>query len=93
MIRYGVPGQELPMTPELKQLDTTARTWLSCAQFPRELGNSLVNAITKVAQHTKAMTPDQLVSCGEGEYVKLQQAYGQELEEKLIQAGEMVVAL
>ena len=34
------------MTPELKQFDTTARTWMSSAGMPRELGNSLVTQIS-----------------------------------------------
>ena len=92
-IRYGIPGQEMLMTPELKQFDTTARGWLSEAQFPRELGNSLINAVSKVAQHTQAMTPDQLTMYGETEFAKLEKAYGATLEEKLHSAAEMVEAL
>jgi hypothetical protein len=53
-IRYHDPGQAPPtMTPELKQFDTTARTWMRGAGMPRELGNSLVNTISKVAQQTR----------------------------------------
>lgn len=48
VIRYGLPGKEPEMTKELKQFDTTARAWMSGAGLPRELGNSLVNAIAKV---------------------------------------------
>ncbi|HYM89549.1 MAG TPA: hypothetical protein VES92_10600 [Nitrospiraceae bacterium] len=46
-----------------------------------------------MARQTKAMTPDQLESYGLIEYEKLQQVYGDKLEEKLIAAGHMVVAL
>jgi len=60
LTRYGGPGEDVVMTPELKQFDTTARAWMSGAGLPREFGNSLVNAIAKTAQHTKDMTPDQL---------------------------------
>lgn len=81
------------MTPELKAFDTSARTWLSQAEFPRELGNSLIVNIERVAQQTKAMTPDQLESYGMVEYAKLEQVYGAELEDKLNAAGHMVVAL
>jgi hypothetical protein len=90
-IRYGEPGQQEPtMTPELKQFDTTARAWMSGAGLPRELGNSLVNAIAKVAQTTKAMTPDQLETYGVNEFQKLQRAHGPALEEKLHSAALMI---
>ena len=46
-----------------------------------------------MARQTKAMTPDPLESYGLIEYEKLQQVYGDKLEEKLIAAGHMVVAL
>jgi hypothetical protein len=93
-IRYADPGQPAPpMTKELKQFDTSARTWLSQAEFPRDLGNSLITTISKAAQQTKAMTPEQLESYALVEYAKLEQVYGAELEAKLNAAGHMVVAL
>ena len=93
-MRYADPGQPAPpMTKELQQFDSSARTWLSQAEFPRELGNSLITNIERVAQQTKAMTPDQLESYGMVEYAMLEQAYGAELEDKLNAAGHMVVAL
>jgi hypothetical protein len=92
-IAYGLPGQDVPMTPELKQFDTTTRTWLSEAQFPRDVGNSLVTAIAKTAQHTKDMTPDQLGHYGYAEFAKLERAYGDTLDDKLRAAGQMVEAL
>ena len=93
VIRYGEPGQEPTMTPELKQFDASARTWLSTAGMPREFGNSLVSAITRVAQHTKAMTPDQLETYGVNEFQKLQRAHGPRLEERLHAAARMIHAL
>ena len=81
------------MTAEMKQFDHSAHTWLSGAEFPRALGNSLVSTIERVAQQTKAMTPDQLESYGMVEYEKLQKVYGEGLEEKLRAAGHMVEAL
>jgi hypothetical protein len=83
LIRYGEPGQEMQMTPELKQFDTTARTWMSSAGLSRELGNSLVNTIAKVTYTTKDMTPDQLESYSYAEFAKLGKAFGPTLEEKL----------
>ena len=95
-IRYADPGQPAPpMTKELKQFDSSARTWLSQAEFPRELGNSLITAIERTVQQTKALTPDQLESYGLVEYEKLQRAYGGEdkLQEKLRAAAVMIDAL
>ena len=89
-IHYGVPGQEPAMTPKLKAFDSSARTWLSGAGFPRETGNSLVNAIAKVTQQTQHMTADQLESYGHAEFEKLQKAYGPALEEKLRSAAVMI---
>ena len=93
LIRYDEPGQDLPMTPGIKQFDTTARTWMSGAGLPREVGNSLVTQISRVAQQTQRMSPDELITYGENEYVKLQQAHGATLEEKLQSAAEMIHAL
>ncbi len=92
-IRYADPGQPVQMTKELQQFDTSARTWLSQAEFPANLGNSLITNIEKVAQATKHMSADQLDSYGLVEYEKLQRVYGDTLEEKLNAAGRMVVAL
>jgi len=93
VIRYGEPGQEPTMTSELKQFDTSARAWMSGAGLPRELGNTLVNTIAKVAQTTKAMTLDQLESYGYTKFAKLEKAYGATLEEKLQSAAMMIHAL
>jgi hypothetical protein len=92
-IRYFRPGEKEEMTPELQQFDQSARTWLSGAEFPANLGNSLITNIEKVAQTTKGMTPEQLVSYGEGEYVKLQRVYGDTLEDKLQAVDGMVQVL
>jgi hypothetical protein len=93
-IRYSDPGQSPPlMSTEMKIFDQSARIWLSGAEFPRELGNSLVSAIERTAQTTKAMNADELESYGHAEYQKLERAYGSELESKLQAAGRMVDAL
>jgi hypothetical protein len=95
-IRYADPGQVAPpMTPEMKQFDQSARTWLSGAEFPRELGNSLITAIERVAQHTKHMDENQLEQYGVDEFAKLERAYGGEdkLQEKLRAAAVMIDAL
>jgi hypothetical protein len=87
------PSQDVPIALELKAFDTNARTWLSDAQFPRDVGTSLVNAIAKVAQQTQRMNPDELETYGYAELAKLEKAYGPALDEKLRQAGRMVEAL
>ena len=92
-IHYGAPGQALPMTKELQQFDTTARTWLSAAGFDRNLGNALVNEIDRVTQRTHKMTPTELESYGFAEMAKLEQVHGDKLEEKLKSAGFMVEEL
>ena len=90
IIRYGEPGQEPTMTPELKAFDQSARTWMSGAGFPRDVGNSLVNAIAKTAQLTKDMNADQLEQYGADEFAKLERAHGSALDDKLRAAGRMV---
>jgi hypothetical protein len=93
LISYARPGQDVPMTPEIRSFDASARTWMSEAGLPRELGNSLVNQIDRVTEHTKAMTPEQLIAYGESEFVKLQNLYGATLNEKLLAAARMVQEL
>ena len=94
LIRYSEPGQvAVPLTKEQQQFDTLARGWLVDAEFPASIGNSLVTTISKVAQQTKAMSPDQLESYGLLQYERLERVYGAELEDKLNAAGRMVVEL
>jgi hypothetical protein len=90
IIRYGLPGQELPMTPALKQFDQSARTWMSGAGLPRDMGNSLVNAIEKVAHTTKGISAEALDQYGTTEFAKLEKAHGAALEERLQAAARMV---
>jgi hypothetical protein len=89
-IRYGVLGQEPEMTKELRKFDTSARTWMSGAGLPRELGNSLVTQISRVTQQTQRMSPDELITYGENEFAKLEKAFGPKLEEKLHSAALMI---
>ena len=93
IIRYSIPGQETPMTPELKQFDTAARTWMTDAGLTREIGNSLANAIGKVVETTHKMTDAQLESYALTEYARLERAYGSNLETKLQSAAQMIHAL
>jgi hypothetical protein len=93
-ISYYPPGQAPPVLPkEVAALDTNVRGWLAGAEFPRDHGNSLVSAVSKVLERTHAMNADQLDQYGADEYVKLQRVYGEALEEKLSAAGRMIEAL
>lgn len=89
VIHYG----GAPMTPELKQFDQSARTWLAGAEFDRSLGNSLVSAIEKVSRQTQHMTAEQIESYALVEFQKLERIYGSKLDEKLRVAGKMVQEL
>jgi hypothetical protein len=94
IVRYYAPGQEPPVMPkEVKEFDTNARLWMSSAGLPKNLGDSLAHTISKVLEHTHKMNADQLDQWGADEYLKLQQVYGQSLEEKLSAAGRMVTEL
>ena len=92
VIRYGLPDGT-PMSQELRLFDQSARTWLSEAGLPRELGNSLVNAIAKTAQQTQHMTEAELDRYSAAEYAKLERVYGAQLEAKLQSAAVMIHAL
>lgn len=90
VLRWNAPGDDTPLSVEAKQFDQSARTWLSGAEFPAHLGNSLITNIEKVAQATKHMNADQLESYGYAEFAKLERAYGPALDDKLRAAGRMV---
>ncbi len=94
IIRYHEPGQFAPpMTPEMQQFDTCARSWLAGAEFPASVGNSLISAITKTAQATKHMSAEALESYGLLQYARLERVYGAELQDKLSAAGRLVEML
>ena len=94
LIRYAAPGQEeAPRTPETTAFDQSARAWLAGAEFPRDIGNSLISQIERVAQQTKHMNADELDSYGYAEFAKLERAYGETLDEKLNAAAVMIDAL
>lgn len=81
-------GQE--QTPELKQFDTAARTWLHGAEYPRELGNSLVHQISKVIQRNAGKTPAQLDAEADANIIRLQGVHGGTLPEKFAAANKMI---
>ena len=94
LIRYAAPGQEeAQRTPETTAFDQSARAWLSGAEFPRDGGNALVTQIERVAQQTQHMNADELERYGYAEFAKLENAYGETLDEKLRGAAVMIDAL
>ena len=81
------------MTPEMTAFDHSARAWLSGAEFPRDGGNALITQIERVAQQTQHMSADELERYGYAEFAKLENAYGETLDEKLRAAAVMIDAL
>ena len=76
-IRYYTPGQEPAVIPkEVQAFDANARGWMSDAGLPRELGNSLVNTLSKAIQHTHAMTAEQRELYKDSENAKLEKLFG-----------------
>jgi hypothetical protein len=78
------------MTKELKDFETSVRTWMSGAGFPRKVGNSLVTAIAKVAQQIQRMTESELETYAFAEFAKLQKARSAALDERLQSAALMI---
>ena len=93
VIRWNAPGDMTPMSPELKVLDTSARGWMSSAGLPVNVGNSLVNQITKVLQATRGLTESQIEQRGYDEFDKLKQVHGDKLDERLDAVNRLVHAI
>ena len=55
-------------TPELSAFNTSMREWMPSAGLPREISNSLVNAIAKVVATTERRTEGELETYGYAEY-------------------------
>lgn len=92
-IRYGIPGQDPPPTKELKEFDSTARSWLARAEFSRENGNSVIRAIEQTVNTTRHMNAEQLEQFRQTEMTTLRGLYGDSLEEKLRECSQMVHAV
>ena len=93
-IRYGIPGQDPPpMTKELKEFDSTARSWLARAEFSRENGNSVIRAIEQTVNTTRHMNAEQLEQFRQTEMMTLRGLFGDSLEEKLRECSQMVHAV
>ena len=93
-IRYGIPGQDPPpMTKELKEFDSTARSWLARAEFSRVNGNSVIRAIEQTVNTTRHMNAEQLEQFRQTEMTTLRGLYEDSLEEKLRECSQMVHAV
>ena len=77
----------------LKQFDTTARTWLSTAGFSREHRNALTTAIGRVVRSEQGFNGLAAASLRRSRFAKLEQAYGKDLDAKLQLAAKMIDTL
>jgi hypothetical protein len=92
-IQYDHLDPFQPVPDEVKQFDTAARTWLSEAGMPRELGNSLVNIVARVSKETAHMDEIARERYGNAQYAILEKTYGADLEKKLQRAGQLIQEL
>ena len=93
LIQYDHLDPLKPIPNEVRAFDTAARTWLSDAGTPREIGNSLVHAVDRAAKATGHMSDAECEHYGNAQYTILEKTYGADLEKKLQRAGEMVQEL
>ena len=89
---YIMPYESTP-TPETQALEQSARTWLHQADFPRELGNSVIKIAADTLKRTEKFTPAQLQAHGEYQYTLLEKVYGDKIDAKLQSANTMIQAL
>jgi hypothetical protein len=61
---------------EVRAFDANVRGWMHDAKLPRELGNSLVNTLSKAIQHTHAMSAEQRETYKDSENAKLEKLFG-----------------
>ncbi len=93
-LRLTPPGtDDAVLTPEMKQFDAMARTWLAGAEFPKPLGDSLIRQAEQTLLTTGKMNEAQLEAYGQAEFTKLEAVYGNTLGDKLRRAGHMVAEL
>lgn len=93
LIQYDHLDPNQPIPPEVRAFDTAARTWLSDAGTPREIGNSFVKNVDRAGKALSAMTQTQRDSFADVQYKILENTYGPDLEKKLQLAGKMVQEL
>lgn len=93
LIQYDHLNSDQPIPPEVQALDAAARTWLSEAGFPREIGNSLVKTIDRVGKETAGMSTAQSELYRMSELKKLQHVHGEHLAERLQAADDMLDAV
>jgi hypothetical protein len=91
-IQYYTPGQEPPVIPkEVQAFDANARGWMSDAVLPRELGNSLVNTLSKAIQHTHAMSAEQRETYKDAENLKMEKLFGPDWHDKKLKPVAVMI--
>ena len=90
-IAYGGPGENVTMTPELRQADTLARNWMSEMGFTREAGSTIANIVNKLAQ--RQMSAEQVDAYRDAENLKLRSLYGDTWDQRLGPARDMIIAV
>lgn len=77
LLRMYPPGHEPPVIPKaVRDFENNARGWMADAGLTREHGNSVVTIISKMLQHTHAMTAEQRETYKEQENEKLRALFG-----------------
>ncbi len=82
LLRMYDPGQEPPVIPkEVSAFEANARGWMADAGLPLNLGNSLVNTLSKAIQHTHGMPPEQRELYKDAENTKCEKLFGPDWHE------------
>jgi len=91
-IQWKAPGDPTPLSPEMRKFDATVRGWMADAGLSREHGNSVVSIISRLLQHTHAMTPQEIETYKDQETEKLEQLFGgpEKLAAQLEPARQMI---
>ena len=87
-VRFAGPGEEVAMTPQLREADTLVRNWLYEMGFSRENGSTIADIVLKLGQ--KKMTPAQVAAHVEAENVKLDKLYRNTYDERMEPAARMI---
>lgn len=86
------PGQELT-AEEVAQFDREARTWLSEAGFPREIGSALASEVARVGEHQRDANDQARAAYAAKEQQHLRGMWGAQYAQRLALARDLVRAL
>lgn len=87
-VRFHLANED--PTPEQRQSSTITRTWLSEAGFSRDLGNTVFRIARETATKLQRMTDAEHAEWSKTQNDRLRRVYGDSLDAKLAQAGQMV---